>query len=227
MCERFTLRTGSSELCKQFEVSNRVEFPPRFNISPIQYVYALRKLNGARVLTLMRWGLVPSWVARMDRSFRWHVAFAETINKKPAFRGCFRHRRCLIPADGYYQWKQDGFEWRNNTINKQPYFVHLKGDQAFAFAGVWDTWQDFDDAMQSCAIVTIKANNLMYQISDRLPVILHERDYDFWLNPQNTDSNGLHKLLKEYPEQQLELYPVSTRINSPRGQNPELIQPLA
>jgi putative SOS response-associated peptidase YedK len=216
MCGRFVRHTKPSVYATLFEV-DPVPGGPSYNIAPTQPVAAVRVQDRHRECVLMRWGLVPSW-SKDGKPFI--NARGETVATKPTFRGPFKRRHCLILADGYYEWKPTGGKV------KQPYYYHLRDDQAFAFAGLWDQWTGPEGPIETCAIITTEANDLAKAVHDRMPVILNAETGAAWLDPQ-ADTAELQKLLRPYAGGDLDAYPVSTRVNSPRHQGPELIQRLA
>jgi putative SOS response-associated peptidase YedK len=210
MCGRFTLRQVPHEWVKQLKLPI---FGPRYNIAPTQQVLAIRARNGVRELVELRWGLVPAWADDPKIGNRLINARADTISTKPAFRKAFERRRCLILADGFY-------EWRPNGKVKQPYFVHRPDDQPFAFAGLWEWWKGNGLEIASCTIITTEANETMRPLHDRMPVILASQDYDRWLESET----AVDALLRPAPDELLELYPVSTQVNKPANESPELIE---
>jgi putative SOS response-associated peptidase YedK len=216
MCGRFVRHTKPSVYATLFEVDS-VPGGPSYNIAPTQPVAAVRIQDDHRECALLRWGLVPSW-SKDGKPFI--NARGETVATKPTFRGPFKRRRCLILADGYYEWKATGGKV------KQPYYYHLRGDQPFAFAGLWDQWNGPDGPVETCAIITTEANELAKAVHDRMPVILNAEPGAAWLDPR-ADAADLQNLLRPYAGGDLDAYPVTTRVNSPRNHGPELIQPLA
>ena len=222
MCGRFTQRSRLNLLLQQFAVQDcdLAELNPRYNIAPTQAIAAVRaKSQGQRQLTLFRWGLVPSWADDPKIGYRMINARADTIATKPSFRAAFKQRRCLIPADGFYEWKKEGKE-------KQPYLIEVGDSQLFAFAGLWESWGGGDrPAIESCTIITTEANSLMSELHDRMPVILSPSDYEAWLDPNNNDREGLQKLLDPYPADQMQYRPVSKTVNNARHEGPECAEP--
>ena len=168
----------------------------------------------------MRWGLVPSWAEDEKIGARLLNARSESVATKPAFRAAFRRRRCLVPADGFYEWEKIGRK-------KQPFFISMKDGRPFAFAGLWETWHKEDEALQSFTILTTDANDLMRPLHDRMPVILQPGDYDAWLNPQLEDPAALQPLLHSYAGKDLTAYPVNPVVNSPRYDGPLCIEEIA
>jgi putative SOS response-associated peptidase YedK len=198
---------------------------PRFNIAPTQAVAAVRRVpessEPARQLVLLRWGLVPSWAKDPKIGNSLINARAESVAAKPAFRTAFRRRRCLVVADGFYEWQRTG-------TKKQPYFIRLADDRPFAFAGLWEFWEGPDhSALESCTLITTSANELMAPIHDRMPVILSPDDYDRWLDPAIQKPDQLQPLLRPYPSGEMLAYPVSTHVNNPRNEDAECIAPAA
>ncbi len=173
-----------------------------------------------RELALPRWGLVPSWSAGPDSGYSMINARAETVATKPAFRRAFRQRRCLVPADGFYEWAKVG-------TRKQPYFIRLRsGEQPMAFAGLWEHWASHtgQDVIESFTIIVTEANDLLRPIHQRMPVILAADDYGRWLDPEAADGR---ELLRLCPPESLEAHPVSTRVNNPRNNDHGLVEPVA
>ena len=228
MCGRFALMTPTEQLAMLFDVpETAVEaLPPsvpRYNIAPTQPVAAIRlDKNGERDFTFFHWGLIPSWAKDVSIGSRMINARSETVTEKPSFRTAFKRRRCLIPADGFYEWqKVDG--------GKQPMFIRPAESEKrpFALAGLWEMWSDPDGGtLQSCTILTTTPNELMAPIHNRMPVIIEPEDFDLWLQPEPDPEQGLH-LLRPYPAEKMSAYPVSTLVNNPRNDAPDCIQPIA
>lgn len=222
MCGRFTLRTPTKEIVEAFGLAEAPGLKPRYNIAPTQQVAAIR-LNtetGTRQLSLLRWGLVPFWADDPKIGYRMINARAESVAIKPAFRQAFQKGRCLVLADGFYEWKKVG-------KNKQPYFVRLKDDEPLAFAGLSEHWHRNDQTINSCTIITTEPNELMEGIHDRMPVILSPDDYDLWLEPDFHGQEKLLSMLRPYPAEEMEAYPISTVVNNPRNDNSKCIEAIA
>ena len=221
MCGRYTLRTPVEKLAEEFGIdASSVELPPNYNVAPTQEVAAVLSEGGERRLELLRWGLIPSWADDPGIGSRMINARAETAPEKPSFRRAFRERRCLIPADGFYEWK------RMNGA-KQPFYIRMKEGRPFAFAGLWESWKDNGGPeIRSCAILTTGPNALAGEIHDRMPVILPAGSYDAWLDPE-AEKEELVALLAPYPEAEMEAYPVSRFVNSPSNNDPRCIEPAA
>lgn len=211
MCGRFTRRTPAKEIARFFQVTVP-DMQPRFNIAPSQSVATIRLSpeRQTRELAMLRWGLVPFWADDSTIGYKMINARAETVAQKPAFRKAFAHRRCLIVADGFYEWKK-------TNGRKQPFLVHRKDDQPFAFAGLWERWEGESERIESCTIVVTEANELVKPIHDRMPVILHPADYEVWLDPACEDKETLQGMLSPFPSAELEAYPVSPMVNNPKN----------
>lgn len=221
MCGRFTLTKKPQEIIEALSLEDiNIDFHPRFNIAPTQNVLIVTD-DGRRRLTQMRWGMIPSWAKDASIGNRMINARAETLVEKPAFREALRKRRCLVLADGFYEWKKTG-------AVKQPLHIVLKAREAFGFAGLWDTWQPPQgEPVRSCTIITTEANDLMRPFHDRMPVILSREAATQWLNPAARDTNELLALLKPFPADAMECYPVSRAVNSLRHDAPDCILPVS
>ncbi len=220
MCGRFALRSGHSELQRLFQADfSRFDEAPRYNIAPTQPVLAVAEREGRRLVASLRWGLVPPWADNAAIGSRMINARAETVAEKAAFREAFRRRRCLIPADGFYEWVKDSGE-------KRPYYIHMKREEPFAFAGLWEMNQKTGESLSTCAILTTEANSLMGALHERMPVILSPEDQSLWLDP-DAPPEALRSLLRPYPGEAMEAFRVSPQMNSPRFDGPECIEPVA
>ena len=223
MCGRFTLRTPQQVLVSQFAVETQTTLFPRFNIAPSQPVAVVRavadSVGAKRELVKLRWGLVPSWAQDPAVGNQMINARVETAATKPAFRSAMRNRRCLIPVDGFYEWKKVGKQ-------KQPYFIHLADDKPFAFAGLWEQWSDPEGRpLETCTILTTDANPLLRPLHDRMPVIVEPGDYATWLDPAQTDPSQLRPMFASLTANQLVMSPVSTLVNSPANDDPRCVEP--
>ena len=235
MCGRYSLTTPMEAVRQLFGFPERPNLPARFNIAPSQEVVAVRLGEGeagARHLVWLRWGLIPSWAPSGAKEpgigGRTINARAETVAEKPAFRAAFRRRRCLIPADGFYEWKTE-------RGRKQPYRIVLESGAPFAFAGLWERWDGpresaggeaaGDAGIESCTIVTTEANARLRSIHHRMPVILAPETYDLWLDPATPGAQA-QALLRPAPSEWFTAYRVSPKINSPTNDDPALIAPL-
>ncbi len=217
MCGRYALSSPVESLEAQFEAEARALLTPRYNIAPTTPVPVVRNGGPGRVIVLQHWGLIPSWSKDPAMGARMANARGETVVEKPSFRGPFRRNRCIIPADGFY-------EWRAGTP-KQPFCIRLAGGGLLGFAGLWDHWEGPDGAVDSCTIITTSANGAMAPIHDRMPVILAPEDYARWLDPA-TPAEALRELLRPCPDAWLQLAPVSTRVGNVRNDDPDLMEPI-
>ena len=224
MCGRFTLRTPTEKLVKQFMVEAEPEqqqLPLRFNVAPTQEVAVVKQIAGhPRQLTEMRWGLVPFWADDLKIGAKMINARSESVAEKPAFSRAFQKRRCLILSDGYYEWKKEGSK-------KQPYYIRMADGRPFAFAGLWEKWRAKDQqdgpAVQSCTIITTESNELTEWLHERMPVILGPNDYDPWLDNHNSKREQLDHLLQPYPSDEMIVERVSMKVNSVANDDAECI----
>ncbi len=226
MCARYTLRTPLNLLVEEFQLGipgflKSFEPVPRYNVAPTQTVIGVKGAeSGSRELSLFHWGLIPSWSkdAKIARSTV--NARGETIATKPAFRSAFKKRRCLVLADGYYEWKAEGKV-------KIPHLYEIDGGKPFAFAGLWETWYGEDQnspPLESCTLVTTEANSLARQMHDRMPVILEAKDYDRWLNPKLQNAGELASLIAQFPAERMQERALgSTFVNNARHEGPECL----
>jgi putative SOS response-associated peptidase YedK len=222
MCGRFTLFEPDTILSREFGVSDFPTLSPRYNIAPSQPVATVRAApaGSGRELALLRWGLIPSWSKDPAIGNRLINARAETAREKPSFRNAFRRHRCLIPANGFY-------EWQRRERGKQPYFVRMRDERVFAFAGLWDRWESPDEGViETCAILTISANAVLAPIHDRMPMILPRTEYARWLDPALLDTDSLAPLLAPSPPEDMLAFPVSPRVNAPAIDDEKCIAPL-
>ena len=221
MCGRFALLTNAEALIERFGVEEIIKKPePRYNIAPTQDV-AVVVQRDTRQLTQMRWGLIPFWAKDVSIGNRMINARGETLAEKPAFQNAFKKRRCLILADGFYEWQKVG-------KIKKPIHIRMKSREPFAFAGLYEYWETKSGKMlESCAIVTTTPNDLMDQIHHRMPVILKQEEEDAWLDPANQDLSELQSMLKPYSAEQMEAFEVSRFVNSPANQGPLCIKPVS
>ena len=222
MCGRYALIASAPRLARLLGLIDLPELPPRYNIAPTQAVTVVRATHpGGRELVMMRWGLIPAWSKTPGKDYRMVNAKAETLAQRPAFRTAYRRRRCLIPADGFYEWKQ-------LPGRKQPYYVAMKDGAPFVFAGLWERWRGADEQIiDSCTIITTEPNDMVADIYNRMPAILEEKDYDAWLDPEQQDTRPLDALLRPYEASALTATPVSTHVNNPRNDDPRCMEPLA
>jgi putative SOS response-associated peptidase YedK len=220
MCGRYRLSRRKQIVEEYFEsasddTSGEDEWIPRYNIAPTQPVATVRQSGGSRILSMMRWGLVPSWASDISIGNRLINGRSETVLQKPAFRDSFRTRRCLIPTDGFYEWKKTGKE-------RRPFHFGMKDDSLFAFAGVWDRWKSpAGQWVKSCSILTTAPNPLLADVHDRMPVILPQRHYHAWLTAPATEAERLAELLVPYDARLMRRYAVSALVNKPQNEGPE------
>jgi putative SOS response-associated peptidase YedK len=230
MCGRFSLTTAPEAMRAIFNYENLPNLGPRFNIAPTQPIVTVRLKadgGGAREAAMLRWGLIPGWAKDMSMAAKMINARAETVAGKPAFRDAFAARRCLIPADGFY-------EWRMEEGKKQPFRIGFRGGKLFAFAGLWESWTAPEDAgpvkkgevIESVTIVTTDANEKLRPIHHRMPVILDPADYAVWLDVAGTPANDARALLRPYPADDMAFYRVSTHVNAVRNDDEACVAPL-
>jgi putative SOS response-associated peptidase YedK len=222
VCGRFSLG-GTVRVGQLFDLPNWPETPPRYNIAPGQDLLAVirNRETVARESRTFRWGLVPFWAKDPTIGNRLINARAETVAAKPAFRRPLRERRCLILADGFYEWEQRG-------RRKQPWYIRMRDSRPFAFAGLWDRWQPAsDEPIETCAIVTTEPNDVVGRVHNRMPAILSPEAYGLWLDPTFQDVEGMQAVLRPFPAEEMVAFPVGTQVNSPVHDSPDLIVPLA
>jgi putative SOS response-associated peptidase YedK len=219
MCARFQF-APPEEWVEEFGLTDVPEVPARYNIAPSQDVLAVRRdAGGKRQARLLRWGLVPRWADDPKVGTKLINARAETVSTRPAFRDSFHDRRCLIPAQGFYEWKRFGRA-------REPWLIRLKDARTFAFAGLWDCWARQGDTIESCALLTTAANPLVEPIHNRMPVLLARDAYAAWLDPDATEAD-LRPLLLPFPASGMEAFPVSPRVNSPAADDADLVTRVA
>jgi putative SOS response-associated peptidase YedK len=223
MCGRFTLTIDPNHLQEAFPWAVIPDdILPRYNIAPAQQVAVIPN-TGNNTLAMYKWGLIPSWAKDPSIGDRMINARAETIAEKPSFRNAYRRRRCLVLADGFYEWKQNP-----DLKTKQPMFIHLKDSQPFAFAGLWESWKSPDGSeIRTCTIITTEPNSLMQTIHNRMPVMLPRDAYSEWLAVEDRQPSQLNHLLVPYPSAEMEAYPVSKMVNSPENEIASLIVPIS
>lgn len=219
MCGRYMLARDAQTLAEEFGVEAPERLAPRYNIAPTQPTLIVRELDKRRVASLVRWGLVPFWADDISIGNRMINARSETVAEKPAFRAAFRRRRCLVPADGYYEWQtRDG--------RKQPWFITPADGRCFALAGLWEHWQRDGNELETMSLMTCAANQTLSTIHDRMPVVIAREDYARWL-ALDTPAVQLQSLLKPAGDQHFVTRAVSTRVNSARHDDADCIAPLA
>lgn len=221
MCGRFTLRTEPAEFWPAEQLSL---FQPRYNIAPTQEVPIVRRPAAEAQLSQAAWGLVPSWADDIKIGYRMINARSETVAEKPAFRDAFEKRRCLVLADGYYEWKTIGKQ-------KQPFFIRFPDDRVFAFAGLWESWRGTKEdrrnpPLETCTIITTEANRLTADVHDRMPAILRPEEYEYWLDIDFRSQEKLQEMLRPFAADEMDLYPVSRFVNKVGNESPECVEPI-
>jgi putative SOS response-associated peptidase YedK len=224
MCARITITTTGTEIADLFGLSYDMSHPrpvnkARYNVAPSTSISVMRMMNGRRELADLRWGLIPHWNTNPK-----HAGFvnarAETAPDKPAFRDPFRWRRCLVPADGFFEWKTVGKK-------KRPYFFRPAGGGLFVYAGVWDRWNGPAGPIDTVAVLTVPANDLVKPLHDRMPAIVSEGQFLAWLDPKESRPAKLLPLLQTYPVERMESWPVSEQVNAVNADTPDLLTPVA
>ena len=220
MCGRYTVIANPEVLRALFGYDEQPNFPPRYNVAPTQPIAIVRLVDGKRHFALVRWGLLPSWV-KDPKTFTLLInARGETVCDKPAYRAAMKRRRCLIPADGFYEWQKAG-------DRKRPFYVHAKSGAPLAFAGLWETWMGPNgEELETAAIVTTAANGTLKPIHERMPVIVPREAFDLWLNCTDVDAKTAEALIAPAPEGLLEAYEISTAVNRTANDNPKLLEPV-
>jgi putative SOS response-associated peptidase YedK len=224
MCGRYTDSLTWEEMVRLYDLTEpeaALNLQPRYNIAPTQTAAVIRPTaKGGRSLALLRWGLIPSWSRDAKVGARMINARGETVSEKPSFRDSFRSRRCLIPADGFY-------EWRGDRGAKKPSRIEMKDGSGFAFAGLWDRWTKAEDgiAVDSFTIITTTANDVLRPLHERMPVILNPDDYDAWLDTRSFPPDAVQPLLRPYPDAAMTFFAVSQHVNNVRHDDPECIAP--
>ena len=224
MCGRFTLQTPITELSSLFDGLRFPQFAPRYNICPTQPVACVRQNpSQENEAVMLRWGLVPFWSKDLKIGARMINARSETVATKPAFRSAFKSRRCLVIADGFFEWKKEGKA-------KQPFYISRRDNLPFALAGLWESWTDQtnegSEPVETCTILTTEANEIMEPLHHRMPVFLERDQFGFWLEPEFQDREKLESLLVPCPSDELQTFPVSAIVNKAANDLPECIKPL-
>jgi putative SOS response-associated peptidase YedK len=223
MCGRLTLSTPAKIVADHFDVADAPDLAPRYNIAPSQPIAVVRRRRSVpeRTLELRVWGLVPGWAREPSLGARLINARAETVAEKRAYRDAFRRRRCLVPADGFYEWQPRG---RNP---KQPYHVTPRGTPLFAIAGLYERWTGEEgEALDTCTLITTEANDRMRPVHGRMPVLLSPEAWSAWLDPEAEDTAALQALLRPCPDESLGLEPVGLRVNDTDHDDAECIRPV-
>ena len=219
MCGRYCISSAPDQIRALFRYPEQPNFPPRYNVAPTQPVPIVRVAEGRRQFTLVRWGLIPAWVED-PKTFSLVInARGESVNDKPAFKNAMKRRRCLFPADGFYEWKQ-------TARGKQAYFARPRAGGPIAFAGLWETWMGPNgEEMETVAIITTAANKEMAEVHDRAPVIVPPAQFDFWLDCLNVEERMATEVIAPAPDGSMEVYEISNAVNRVANDAPELILP--
>lgn len=221
MCGRYTIISAPAVLRDVFGFEELPNFPARFNVAPTQPIPIVRLFEGKRHFALVRWGFLPSWVKDPSTFSLLINARGESAREKPAFRAAMKYRRCLIPADGFYEWQARG------SGAKQPFYIHANSGTPLAFAGLWETWTGPNgEEVDTAAIVTTRANRTLAPIHERMPVIVPPDAFDLWLDTAHVDDRTAEALVAPAPDDLLEAYPVSTAVNRTANDNPMLVELL-
>jgi putative SOS response-associated peptidase YedK len=221
MCGRFT-QAQIAELDREiFKLLELPDLEPKYNIAPTEDAAVIReRAEGGRNLDLLRWGLIPSWANDPSIGNRLINARAESVTQKAAFRDAFHARRALVPVDGFY-------EWEKTPHGRQPYYIRVRGGEVYTLAGLWEHFESRETGpVESFTIITTDSNELVRPIHDRMPVILPQEAYDAWLDPANQDVKGLKGLLRPFPADEMDMYPVSRYVNKPQNKDAECVQPV-
>lgn len=221
MCGRFTLHTPESRIRETFHLENTepIGLVPRYNIAPSQDIPIIRNTETSTEMVLAKWGLVPHWSKEPKTKYSTINARIETVAEKPAYRTSFKRRRCLIPADGFYEWK---------VVNgkKVPHYIRKRDGGVFAFAGIWDRWEGEGETLDSCSIIVMPANDVMKAIHERMPAIIAPASYDLWLDARVTDKEEIMEHLNSALSGFLRINPVSTWVNTPKHDDERCIRPV-
>jgi putative SOS response-associated peptidase YedK len=234
VCGRYASARPPAELAEQFHVAEIKAEPlePNWNVAPTEPVYAVAESRGVRQLGTFRWGLVPSWAPSPAVGARMINARAETVATKPAYRQALARRRCIVPADAFYEWSVIGGGEATGARRprKQPYAIARRDGAALAFAGLWEVWHDADDPdgppLRSCVIITTSANDLVRPVHDRMPVVLPPAAWDRWLDREYQDVDGVSRWLVPAPPDEFVLWPVGTEVNKADANGPHLLVPV-
>ena len=221
MCGRFAIKFDVLDAEREFDVKEVLhQFQPNYNVAPMQNIPVVFNQDGSNVLDVFRWGLIPHWAKDEKLAYKMINSRIESVAEKPSFRRAFMEGRVLIPASGFYEWKKAG-------DTKQPYFIHLKEKDLFAFAGISSKWTNpKGEVIKTCSIITSSPNKFMEKIHDRMPVILSKKFEQKWISPEVHDKDYLLSMLAPYADKELDAYEVSTAVNSPRNNSPDILIPL-
>ncbi len=223
MCGRFTLFSDYETIMERFDIEaafDESEYPFSYNIAPSQNVVSIINDGQMNRMGFLRWGLIPRWAKDAKIGYKMINARAETVAEKPSFRNAFKNRRCLIAADSFYEWKRSGSK-------KTPMRIRMRSNEPFGMAGLWESWNSPEGkVLHTCTVITTAPNELMMPIHDRMPAIIRREDEKAWLDPSNHQTNTLLELLKPFDHASMEAFEVSTEVNSPKNNSPNLITPV-
>jgi len=220
MCGRFNLFSELQVIAERFEAEQEgLTVEPRYNIAPGQNITVVIAEENKRKLAVLRWGLIPNWAKDPKIGYKTINARAETVDIKPTFKGLLKRKRCLIAADGFYEWKKE-------NKKKQPYHIHLKNKEPFAFAGLYDVWGNGSEVIQTCTIITTEANELMEGIHDRMPVILTKENEKIWLDENIKETARLKSVLVPYEAAFMNAYPIASFVNNASNEGQEILNSL-
>jgi len=220
MCGRFTLQTPEARIREAFNLqfAEQLGLGPRYNIAPSQDIPIIRDSKDGHEMVLAKWGLIPYWSKEPKTKYSTINARIETVAEKPTYRTPFKKQRCLIPADGF-------FEWKLVNGHKIPHYIRMDKSGVFAFAGIWDRWEGDGETLDSCSIIVMPANEVMKPVHERMPAIIAPAHYDLWLDSRITDKHELLGYLNSAPSSQLKFYPISPWVNSPKHDDERCIRP--
>jgi putative SOS response-associated peptidase YedK len=222
MCGRYLITSSPDAIRRLFGYPEQPNFPPRYNVAPTQPIPIVRVGEGGREFALVRWGLIPAWVKDPKGFSLLIIARADSVLDKPAFRNAMRRRRCLIPADGFYEWKDDG------GGRRRPYVVRPRAGGPIAFAGLWETWMGPNgEELETAAVITTDANRTLGGIHNRMPVVVPPEAFELWLDCRTVDAETAAALLVPAPDDFFEAYEISTAVNRVANDSPQLIEPVA
>ena len=222
MCGRYSLTVTPDELYRLFGIDDKLNLQPRFNVAPTQAAPVVRKTGGEKNMDMLRWGLIPPWSKDASIASKLINARGETVAEKPSFRSAYESRRCLVPVDGFYEWRTEGGK-------KQPFRIGFREGKPFAFAGLWESWtvpeglKDTGDTVETFTIVTTNANPKLVPIHHRMPVIVDPTDYELWLEGGSDEANAV---IKPFSQDDMAFYRVSTRVNNVRNDDEACVEPL-
>ncbi len=227
MCGRYTLHKKLGEIAKRYNLAiTKVpkDIHPNYNVAPGQRMPVIIKDDGGEKVEIMKWGLIPVWAKDPRIGYKLINARDDTIFEKPMWRSVILKKRCLIPADGFFEWKKIP---EGSKVRKQPFYIHPKQDELFSFAGVWESWKDVEGLeWKTYSIITTEPNKEMRSVHNRMPVILHQEDEASWLNPSHNDRGSIEPLLRPWEDNGLEMFEVSSDVNATKNNEEKLLYPV-